>query len=672
MKKIEKGILGLGIVLSLISGNVLADSIDNLDDKNLSEEYLNYLSLSDEEKKNLSVIPEKYYVDYNEFFEKYNSEYKKYEESEPIDEATTIPTSFDLRTKFKINVENQGPEGNCWIFATLGSMRTHLALKNSLSVTPNLSERHVDYLASNLYKNKGFSRNKGTGGNFSYALRYFMNDDGPVLENKVPYSSSYLTSSELKTLDDMQPDYYVHKTVTFPTINVKQGSYYNGTQKLTDGEITNFRNQVKKHIMNNGGVYCSIRVNTKFSDDYNNRCNQFDDGSIDNSECEGHALTIIGWDDDYSRDNFYGEFKPQNNGAWLVLNSYGENWAENGFQWVSYEDYQVNAYISGFESVDTVSKKVSQSFSNENVYYVLKNYYSSYKYPITSDDSTSYLSIVDLIDNMNTISTIYLSNLKLNNEDVKQLSKFSFPNISALDLSNNYLTNIDAISKYNNVKSLDISYNEISDISVVKNFTNLIELNADQNYINNVDCLTLLPDLKNLFFSYNKISGHNLLNDKNYTTFRLNYQDLKYDTKLSSENYYVEYPNIILRSKDVNDKLYSSDNIKYVGCKESNDKTGILVDKTADEVYITLNAGDAMGTKFSVTNYDKLKKGDINKDGKIDLVDVFLSYNKYLKYSYSGDIGWEDSILTDLNADDKIDLLDVFLDYNKYLKECSK
>ena len=100
MKKIEKGILGLGIVLSLISGNVLADSIDNLDDKNLSEEYLNYLSLSDEEKKNLSVIPEKYYVDYNEFFEKYNSEYKKYEESEPIDEATTIPTSFDLRTKF--------------------------------------------------------------------------------------------------------------------------------------------------------------------------------------------------------------------------------------------------------------------------------------------------------------------------------------------------------------------------------------------------------------------------------------------------------------------------------------------------------------------------------------------------------------------------------------------
>ena len=669
MKNLKIVILGISIIGICFSGNIFADSDIKNEEKNLSQDYINYLNLSDEEKQKLEIIPEEYDVDYDDFFSR-QSKYNISANAISLDGDSNIPTTFDLRDKFEINVESQGLEGNCWIFATLGAMRTHLALKNSLSVTPNLSERHLDYLTSTLYSNKGILRSQGTGGNFSYALRYFMNNDGPVLETRVPYSSSYSTAAELKALDDMNPDYYVHKTIAFPTIKVKQGNYYNGDDKLTDDEVINFRNQVKEHIMTNGGVYCSIRVNSKFADNYNNRCNQFDDGTVDGSECTGHALTIIGWDDNYSRDNFYGEFKPQKDGAWLVLNSYGKNWAENGFQWVSYEDYHVNAYISGFESVDTTSKTVSQKFSNENVYYVLKNYYTSYKYPVTGDDSQNYLSMPDLIDNMNIIQTIYLSNLKLNDEDVKQLSTFSFSNISTLDLSSNNITDITPISKYNNAKLLDISYNTISDIEAVGTFFNLNTLNAEKNLIDNIDCLSSLQNLEEVYLGYNKIPGHSLTNSKNYLTLKMIYQTLTYDTKLANENYYVEYPNILERAKDKNDQLYDSEGIKYVGCKESKDGKGILVDKTADEVYVSINSGNASGTKFSITNYDKLKKGDINKDGKIDLLDVFLSYNKYLKSSIS-EASWEDSILADLNSDSKIDLLDVFLDYNKYLKECN-
>ena len=330
MKNLKIVILGISIIGICFSGNIFADSDIKNEEKNLSQDYINYLNLSDEEKQKLEIIPEEYDVDYDDFFSKQSNNNISVN-AISLNGDSNIPTTFDLRDKFEINVESQGLEGNCWIFATLGAMRTHLALKNSLSVTPNLSERHLDYLTSTLYSNKGILRSQGTGGNFSYALRYFMNNDGPVLETRVPYSSSYSTAAELKALDDMNPDYYVHKTIAFPTIKVKQGNYYNGDDKLTDDEVINFRNQVKEHIMTNGGVYCSIRVNSKFADNYNNRCNQFDDGTVDGSECTGHALTIIGWDDNYSRDNFYGEFKPKKDGAWLVLNSYGKNWAENGF-----------------------------------------------------------------------------------------------------------------------------------------------------------------------------------------------------------------------------------------------------------------------------------------------------------------------------------------------------
>ena len=668
MKNLKKLILGIGIVGIIFSGSILADSEINNEDEKLSQDYIDYLNLSDEEKQKVEIIPEKYDVDYDEFFSKYSADNND-EDSLPIDGSTTIPTSFDLRTKFKINIENQGPEGNCWIFATLGAMRTHLALKNSLSVTPNLSERHLDYLTSNLYTNKNFSRKQGAGGNFTYSLRYFMNDDGPVLESKVPYSNSYSTAAELKKLDAMTPDYYVHKTITFPTVKVKQGVYYNGSKQLTDAEVTTFRNRVKTHIMNNGGVYCSVRTNSKFADGANKHYNQFDDGTIDGSECGGHALTIIGWDDNYSKDNFYGAFKPKKNGAWLAVNSYGENWGYNGTLWVSYEDYQANSLFSGFISVNKTSKKVSQIFSNEKLYNALKKCYTDASYPVTSNDSSKYLSIVDLIDNMNTIQSVRLGNLGLTDEDLSQLTTFSFPHIYRIDLSSNKITTINSLYKYRDVTNLDIGYNNISSIGVVSQFENLATLSASSNNITNIDCLSSLQNLKTLYISNNQIASYHLADTSKYSTFNLLSQKLTYSNKLEDGSYEVAYPDVILRSKDKDDKLYTPYGMKYVGCKETSDGKGILVDKTANEVYVLVKGGNLSSTKFSITNYDKLKKGDINKDSKVDLLDVFLSYNKNLKYASGSELKWEDSILTDLNSDEKVDLLDVYLVYNKYLKE---
>ena len=176
MKNLKIVILGISIIGICFSGNIFADSNIKNEEKNLSQDYINYLNLSDEEKQKLEIVPEEYDVDYDDFFSKQSNNNISVN-AISLDGDSNIPTTFDLRDKFEINVESQGLEGNCWIFATLGAMRTHLALKNSLSVTPNLSERHLDYLTSTLYSNKGILRSQGTGGNFSYALRYFMNND---------------------------------------------------------------------------------------------------------------------------------------------------------------------------------------------------------------------------------------------------------------------------------------------------------------------------------------------------------------------------------------------------------------------------------------------------------------------------------------------------------------
>lgn len=52
----------------------------------------------------------------------------------------------------------------------------------------------------------------------------------------------------------------------------------------------------------------------------------------------GHAVMIVGWDDDYSKDNFATTTKPSNNGAWLIRNSWGDYF---DYFWMSYETYSL-------------------------------------------------------------------------------------------------------------------------------------------------------------------------------------------------------------------------------------------------------------------------------------------------------------------------------------------
>ena len=74
--------------------------------------------------------------------------------------------------------------------------------------------------------------------------------------------------------------------------------------------------------------------------------------TADKSRGASHAITIVGWDDSYSSENFLEGHRPSGNGAWLVKNSYGSSSTEEfpnewgiqedgeytGYFWLSYYD----------------------------------------------------------------------------------------------------------------------------------------------------------------------------------------------------------------------------------------------------------------------------------------------------------------------------------------------
>lgn len=67
-----------------------------------------------------------------------------------------------------------------------------------------------------------------------------------------------------------------------------------------------------------------------------------------------HVVTIIGWDDTYSRENFLSSHRPDSNGAWIAQNSYGTDWGDAGYFYISYEDASLeNAVTMEVQAADT-------------------------------------------------------------------------------------------------------------------------------------------------------------------------------------------------------------------------------------------------------------------------------------------------------------------------------
>ena len=128
-------------------------------------------------------------------------------------------------------------------------------------------------------------------------------------------------------------------------------------------DLKNNTEKIKEYIMSYGGVFTSATSD--------NQWHNYKGGIYHKarSQQQNHAVLIIGWDDNYSRNNFIYE-KPENDGAWLVLNSWGSNWGNNGTAWVSYEDIDRPTDVSAIKSLtlstgETIETKLTDEKQKE-------------------------------------------------------------------------------------------------------------------------------------------------------------------------------------------------------------------------------------------------------------------------------------------------------------------
>lgn len=230
--------------------------------------------------------------------------------------TSVIPVSYDLRKKGRVPlVKNQGSYGTCWAFAALSAMESAL-----------LPEEESQFSVDHMTMCNSFHLTQDDGGEYTMGMAYLAAWQGPVYEKDDPYG-------------DGETDPLLEPVAHVQEMQVIDGKDYE---------------KIKEAVFKYGGVqtsiYSSIRSSQSVSTFYNKQTNSY---CYIGTEKPNHDVLIIGWDDNYSKENF--SVSLEGDGAFICQNSWGSEFGDNGVFYVSYYDTNIgthNVVYTGIEEVD--------------------------------------------------------------------------------------------------------------------------------------------------------------------------------------------------------------------------------------------------------------------------------------------------------------------------------
>ena len=225
--------------------------------------------------------------------------------------------------RFVTEVKNQRNTSLCWAFSLASNLETSLLTREQKYY--DLSEEQLAYFWANRVNdslgntpNDKITRTQSDYhgiGNGRVASFFLSTWSGMTTEEKVPFQSSAVT----------WPDSLAYDTSAY----------------MEDAIFSQYTvERTKQLLMEYNSVSAMIYMldNYYYPDTASYSCPQ--------SGLVNHAVTIVGWDDTYSKENFPSASGVNNDGAWIVKNSYGKNWGKNGYFYLSYEDKSITNLVS--------------------------------------------------------------------------------------------------------------------------------------------------------------------------------------------------------------------------------------------------------------------------------------------------------------------------------------
>jgi len=291
----------------------------------------------------------------------------------PFSAAATLPEKYDPRnesaeTNALTPAKNQSPWGTCWAFAAIGALESFVEKNSPGDTDPDFSELHMAFATSTVGGNPYATRPAvNSAGDIYIAASYLTRQvmAGPVLETNDPYPTTIAESSSLNS-----------RNISITSGKPRAG-IVTGMVKLANlssgspGEETSHKyiNDIKQLVRNYGAATVSYYSNSDWavspdavswgyarikSGEYQDQyAYHVEDNNIN------HAVIIIGWDDNFPKENFAGT-KPAGNGAWLIKNSWNTDGdladgksgsGHNSYFWMSYYTNIVEVWaVTGYDN----------------------------------------------------------------------------------------------------------------------------------------------------------------------------------------------------------------------------------------------------------------------------------------------------------------------------------
>ena len=255
-------------------------------------------------------------------------------------DVVSLPARYDLRDWGWVTpVRNQGSMGACWTFGTIGALES--ALLKATGIAYDLSENNVQ---NNMMKYSKYGSNDiFEGGTIDKGLIYILSWRGTI-------PTQYDTYDELGKIS--------------PSIATNE-SFHIVDARIIDGrENSTSNDEIKKAILKYGAIAGDYAHVPEF---YNEKTYAY---YQDETDMADHAITIVGWDDNYPASNFLET--PPGNGAFIIKNSWGTEFGDKGFMYISYYDRSILSYTSGIlyiiENIENYTKNYQTDLGGDVSY----------------------------------------------------------------------------------------------------------------------------------------------------------------------------------------------------------------------------------------------------------------------------------------------------------------
>lgn len=260
-----------------------------------------------------------------------------------------LPSSFNLYDEGRMTpAKSQGSTGLCWAFGTLSTVESSiltsgLAKQNEIDLSegalayymyPLLEDFENNGTGDGLYIKQGspsvnFYMSCFYGGDPRLAFSMFANGEALINESISPISTDnvHLKKSLDNFMDAVNDGNIVRDSKEWLLTD------WNTFDEASPEEM---KRAIYKYGGLNAGIFCKLDGLVKHFD--TGEPTSYYSGVDPNAVETNHCVVLIGWDDDYSRDNF-GKCKPEHNGAWLALDSTDGLSDDSGLMYISYDDF---------------------------------------------------------------------------------------------------------------------------------------------------------------------------------------------------------------------------------------------------------------------------------------------------------------------------------------------